>query len=309
LSVSLIIVEGPDCARKSTLVDALARALRSRVPRPHVRVLHAGPPRAHPLDEYVLPLLSYQTNHAEQHVICDRWHLGELVYPRVLGRPTQLDDPVFRYVELFLQARGAQLVVVTPEVSELRDCLARRGDDLVDDSTIEATREGFVEVATRTRLPLIWLKDETVMLELVWGIIGEAEDAAADVARLAQFVTYVGPARPRLLLLGDVRATGATPGDLRPAFMPYGATSGHYLMRALGDADGVGLANACDVDDAFELTRRLGPERVALLGRNAQRTLQWGDDRAMHAPHPQWQRRFRHHQLDEYRATLLGEYA
>ena len=48
----LIIVEGPDGAGKTTLVAALATALRASSDSASVDVLHRGPPVAHPLLEY-----------------------------------------------------------------------------------------------------------------------------------------------------------------------------------------------------------------------------------------------------------------
>lgn len=310
----LIIIEGPDCARKSTLANLLAEQIRIRTRSPHVAVLHRGPPTAHPLDEYVTPLLGYRHSQ-DRHLVCDRWHLGELVYPAIFNRPTRCDDAVFRYVELFLQSRGAYLVVVTPEVDELRDCLVRRGDDPGELARVEAVREGFISVATRTALPMTWLKDETLTGDVVWWIIDEASAAATRATPLDNYVTYVGPRWPQRLLVGDVRKTGTEPGDLRPAFMPYPATSGHYLLRALGNVapDAVGLVNGCDVDDVAVLWDALHKPQIVTLGRNAQRATRRQLDRyhwagptviPIEVPHPQWQRRFNYHNLDDYRVAM-----
>lgn len=312
----LVIVEGPDCARKSTLVDALARELEREYPHDSVEVRRAAAPSGHPLDEYVTPLLDYRP-HGGRHVLCDRWHLGEVVYPAVFDRATRLDPAVLAYVELFLRSRGALLVVVTPPVDELLRCLRTRGDPLVDERQLVVAREGFVDAATRSSLPLIWLKDEVVAHELTYAVISEALTYASLAAspRLDDFVTYVGDVAPRTILLGDVRRTGSEPGDLRPAFMPYPATSGHYLLRAFA-ADArfpgarVGLANACDVDDVRALVARLAPREVVALGANAARAVAgarlggWAAERR--APHPQYWRRFRHHDLAEYRDLVLG---
>ncbi len=303
----LILIEGPDCSRKSTLATRLDARLRALFDRDTVvETRHLGPPTGHPLDEYELPLLDYEPAR-RHHVVCDRWHLGELVYPGVLDRPSRLDDAVFHHIELLLRSRGALLVVITPDETELRACLVRRGDDPAELERVAAVREGYVRAASRTSLPLLWLKDEEVDEDLTWLVIEQAQLHEQAATALASLTTYVGPPEPRLLLLGDVRATGATPGDPRPAFMPYSATSGHYLLTALGDAiteHQVGLANACDVDDPGRLWRRVGRPPTVALGRNAQRAVTWA---VRDVPHPQWTRRFRYHDGESYRRQILGE--
>lgn len=327
----LVVVEGPDCARKSTLAQLLVDELKLREPGRPISLLHATPPTRHPLDEWELPLLDFRPLDARRRprmLVCDRWHLGELVYPEVFNRSTRFDEPTFRHVELLLRSRGALLVVVTPEVDELRECLETRGDDYVGVDQIERIREGYVRVAARTSLPLVWLKDETLDRDLVRFVIGEALHHAGVAGGLLacnfldgsypsrtpvdeNVVTYVGPRWPRLLLLGDVRrdlvdaSRAERCADKRPAFMPYPGTSGHYLLSVLGDdlvEHEVGVANACDADDPRSLWLRLGQPPTVALGRNAQRVAPW----ARPAPHPQFWRRFHHHDRDEYRRLLLG---
>lgn len=305
----LVLVEGPDCAGKSTFVEHVASVLRGTLSDLNaVRVLHRGPPVDHPLNEYVLPLLGYRPSYGQrtQHVICDRWHLGELVYPAVLDRPTKLTPGVLRYVELFLRSRGALLVTITASATRLAECLDARGDDLVRAEQAEQLRVGFLDAEQTSGLDVInVLSDEVDDRVLPWHVKGDAEGLEHDATELSRFTTYVGPRWPKLLLLGDVRATGADPDDRRPAFMPYPATSGAWLLDALADdlRVDVGLANACDVDDPRRLWEVLGQPTTVALGRNAERTVPWAD---RIAPHPQWTRRFRHHERAEYRAQVLG---
>lgn len=307
--MALFIVEGPDCAGKSTLVNALNRQLTHHFTQPNVIVRHAGPPHSHPLDEYELPLVDYVLNAEQEHIICDRWHLGELVYPGIFGRPTQLDEAVFQHIEMFLQARGALVVLVDAPLVRLRECLEVRGDDLVVDEQLEAIRSGFHDVVKRTRLPVVHLDhDDARDPQTVNWLIAEAMNVAQTSWMLRNFVTYIGPRWPRLLLLGDVRATGTDPVDRRPAFMPYRSTSGHYLLRALAETDlsQVGIANACDVDNVTELLTAFGTGSaltVVTLGVNAKRVVPQAN---RHVPHPQWFRRFHHRDIDVYRDAILG---
>ena len=118
----LIICEGPDSVGKSSLAARFKQHVErgSGVGESGVELLHKGPPVLHPLDEYVVPLLHYRPFRGE-HVVCDRWHWGEGVYPQVFPRSTQFDDAVRYYTELFLMSRGAYVVHVSgPEDKDQR---------------------------------------------------------------------------------------------------------------------------------------------------------------------------------------------
>src|SRR5215212_9925147 len=104
----LIILEGPDCSGKTTLADQLQVEIE-RTTKEEVLRLSSGPPTGHPLDEYVVPLLGYRPA-TGTHIICDRLHWGETVYPMILKRPSGLDGAIFAYIEAFLMSRGAYVV-------------------------------------------------------------------------------------------------------------------------------------------------------------------------------------------------------
>lgn len=305
----LIILEGPDCAGKTTLAMRLETAIRRRYPASD-EILHltSGPPERHPLDEYVVPLLGYRPM-SGTHVICDRLHLGERVYPQVFGRSSEMNHAVFMHTESFLQSRGALVIYVMPPVATLVHRMQLRGDDLVRPEQLAAIRAGFVKTTRETVLPHLITDD------------GEVIDATLERARLIEvgaaplnpFVTYTGPPHPFRLLLGDVRGPAFRTDDpidkIRPAFMPYRSMSGAYLWKTLGRSENTGLragnigvANACDVDDPRELWHVLGRPQVVTLGRNAARAFSGAHE----APHPQWVRRFHHNRVDDYNIVLTS---
>src|SRR5580765_4211415 len=146
----LIIIEGPDGVGKTTLAESLAKELAES--GDEVELLHRGPPKSHPLDEYVLPLLDYVPG-LGRHVICDRWHWGEAVYPQVLDRTSLLDDPVFRYIEMFLRSRGALVVRPYASLELLTSRLLVRGDNLIGVDQLEEIRRGYLRVSSWSRLP------------------------------------------------------------------------------------------------------------------------------------------------------------
>lgn len=126
----LLICEGGDGVGKSTLVGDVTDTLREMYPGDTVEVWRKGPPKSHPIEEYVTPLLSYQPGR-RHHIICDRWHIGELVYPKIFGRTSQFDAETFAYVESFLKSRGAYLSYIQRDHVDVINTLTTRGDDLV----------------------------------------------------------------------------------------------------------------------------------------------------------------------------------
>ena len=294
----LIILEGTDLAGKTTLATRLQTYLAVKYPRHTVTLLHRGPPApgTHPLDEYVQPLLDYVPG-GNEHVICDRWHWGEYVYPEVKRRRTKMTPGIFDYVEMFLKMRGAVTVHVTAPIAVLVDRYARRGDDYVTLGDLRPISEGFQLAENES---ITGYRPTSSTPEHIADVARFAEQRAA---RFTRFVTPVGQMRPDVLLLGDVRAS-LKRGERSTAFMPYPATSGHYLtwaIRAAGIPElrrNATIANACDVDDVEALYLELCKPAVVALGERAHRSL-GGIPHAV-VPHPQYVRRFHYARAAEY---------
>lgn len=301
----LIILEGPDLSGKTTLAERLVTYLGAKFSRSSVTLIHRGPPRSHPLNEYVTPLLDYRPD-SGQHIICDRWHLGEMIYPAVMGRKTQMTPGVFQYIEWFLRSRGALIVKLVPPWNELEERYEVRGDRLLNWKQLKhahklwsGLRAGGVGWTFSTPTP-DWVYDQ-------------AYSASRYTHRPPYFTTYVGPQLPDVLLVGDQRVCV---GDgckhwtyhdpLGPAFMPFPGTSGQFLLDALTHVDvgssigRYGLINACDVDDVAEFVHRFKTPRVIALGRQAERCLKKAEVNHAVVPHPQFVRRFHNHALVEY---------
>lgn len=159
----LIIVEGPDGAGKSTLVNQLTEYI---IHSTHARVmrLHARSPKpgSDSFKEYVVPLLGYRP-YDPFHVICDRWHLGERVYPKILGRETDMTREVFDRVEGFLDSRGAILVRPYVSVSTLKERIIRRGDDLIVPEMMGNIAYGYNYTFKITKLPVMTYNPATTL--------------------------------------------------------------------------------------------------------------------------------------------------
>jgi thymidylate kinase len=104
----MLIVEGPDGVGKTVL----CKKLLERLPD-HIYSHFSRPPKV--FDQYwgwadrVHPLL-----------VQDRFHLGELVYPKVRGEESQLDPETYRLVDAKIRQAGGFIVLVTAEISLIR---------------------------------------------------------------------------------------------------------------------------------------------------------------------------------------------
>jgi hypothetical protein len=310
----LILLEGPDGAGKSTLARAIARKLQASEPTALVQLMASGPPRFHPLVEYEARLFDYRPLEG-RHVIADRWHLGERIYPKILGRDSMYDDAMFWHTELFLQSRGALLVhVTTADVETLERRVSERGDDLVKVTQLGGISLKFWDVVTSSILHKRHFvtsdtRDVHESQHNVDALIRTARVLEQRHDPLSRFVRYVGPTRPDLLLLGDkVNPNAKGLQHNPPAFMPYRSTSGHYLLDALLTHPAVGryligLGNACDEDDTRRLWSTLGKPKTVTLGREAWASVNFPT--ARHVGHPQWVRRFHHEEQAMYASHII----
>lgn len=308
----LIIVEGSDLSGKSTFCAGLQTYLSAKYPRAITTLLHRGPPTSHPLDEYVRPLLRYRPT-GKEHVICDRWHLGELVYSQLLRRPTKMTPAVFRYVEAFLESRGAIMVVIDQPADVLRQRYAERGDQTR--TLHEVLRASDLFVNTIKRSTLTWAN--VTRNPMVTAIHDIAYRHQIEASNISPF-TYVGSLRPDTIYVGDRRSCE---GGLRcahkvkhaewfPAFGPYPNTSGAFLFDQLPASKRFGVMNINDVDAGAALgliqwkSPSALPARVVALGRVASRILKHYGVVHTAVAHPQYIKRFHHREHEWYRELL-----
>lgn len=317
----LIIIEGPDGAGKSTLAAELTQSITRHMAGESVEYRHTGVPSGHPLDEYLRPLTSYRPG-SQRHVIIDRWHLGESVYPAIRNRATQLTWEVNWAIEAYLRRLGALLVLCHQSRAEYERVFAE--PDRVADrwqldelSLVEKLFADTYATSTVTRLMSDFSeRTDTHIRDILYAAITTEKHAADRVDDYT--VTYTGPPVPELLLVGDVRhgfdvdpaccGVGIRENLHDPAFVPFRATSGDYLLRALRlttNPAAVGLVNACDIDHVDRVWRRLGGPPVVALGRNACRKLDQLNVPHGSVPHPQYVRRFHHKQVQRYADDIV----
>ena len=288
----IIVLEGPDLAGKSTM----AKALKQRMP--YSVILKQGPPRdgRSILETYLLPIETFN----RETLILDRWHVGELIYGPLLRGKSLLTGQQADYIDMVLQTYGAYFFHVSAPLNVLQDRYDMRADDLIKRDQLQDIQLGYLDRLIN--------RDH-------WAIVANFGSQQLPETplrpRSPRAGRYIGPERPKVLLLGDKR------NDERFIFpfVPERASSGHWLMGAMHVASvnhmDVGIMNACEVDPGvlFAQWQDLGMPPIVTMGVNAAR--QWriahgGDwaDVATHTKHPQWMRRFAYTAMKDYGQTI-----
>jgi hypothetical protein len=131
---------------------------------------------------------------------------------------------------------------------------------------------------------------------------------------LREHPMYVGPLRPKLLLVGERPNEKANAVFHEAPFLPYPATSAQYLLDNVllpewFTAAHIGLTNAYghgdEELDLHDLYSRLWCPRTVALGKVADQQLTAHDVPHSAVPHPQYIRRFLYSSAGEYRRAIL----
>lgn len=148
----IVIIEGPDCAGKTTLAEAICAATGAAY-------RHEGPPPATTLD-----LAAYYgqrimlAEHAGGNVVFDRLALGELVYGPVARGASRITHEDFAMFERLRKVAGARHVVCLPSFETCRKAWAPRAragqEYITDPARFADVWDGFYKLAHRYKLEL-----------------------------------------------------------------------------------------------------------------------------------------------------------
>ena len=314
------MIEGTDASGKSTLIEAVNEELVSRYGTERIARFHKGKPeeatRRWVLKDYVTSI--EKQNWFRSIALSDRWHWGEVTYAPKYRPETNKDGygllgkAGWRWVELFLMSRGvAQYWLYQPlEVIEAR--LSARGDEFVKVDDLREILDQYHIASEQSRLSGK-IQPEADSIEFVPQLAKDIVDNAALVEEQSKFLElfpyYIGPTRPKVLLVGDERNIVKRYGEETTLpFMPVDGNSAEYLLTALPDDlwMQVGIININDGDNKLSfnaLWNALGFPKIAVLGRLAEKTLSKipvHEDYYTVLPHPQYVRRFFNKTKEEY---------
>lgn len=139
----VIIVEGIDGSGKSTLVDSLESMIPDNY---HVLRMHRGPIQDTVENEYIEPLTSLSSN---QFLLADRWHVGEMIYGPIYRGESLVSGLYENLIESYLDSIGAVKIILQPDISEVRQRLADRGEDYLLEEHVEEVYKFYGQYADK----------------------------------------------------------------------------------------------------------------------------------------------------------------
>jgi hypothetical protein len=280
----LFVIEGLDQTGKTTLAQTLATIL------PQAKIVHAAKPKAHPLVDYEQEVSEYHP--ANGHLILDRFHVGEMVWPKIFERKSEFDWAMYRHVEMFLRSRGGIVIHAFRALSKLADELE---DEPVTIQQATIAADLFSEAHEMgSMLRLNYDYEAASRIGLYVTHAHQAQSAARKVFKVSS--EWIGNPRPQVLLVGE--RPNAQDGMAFVPFMPFRNASGHFLMEELAYTDwrNTAICNAYRSDGTEEqlepLWHAMGDPKVIALGRVAEAVCEEMRIPFVHAVHPQFARRF-----------------
>ncbi len=168
----LIIIEGVDGTGKTTLASLFHDYYNAKI-------LHRGVPVKHPLIEYTADLAGYRPG-SGKHIVCDRWHIGELVYGPLYRGYSALSSSAFVAVDELLFENGALLVHAKDNIDViLRRLSIRSRFDEPDRAALAQAQAGFERVLPLSILPRIAFSASGELLRSVNDIASMAREVEA----------------------------------------------------------------------------------------------------------------------------------
>lgn len=132
----LIVLEGPDWSGKSTIAEELAN-------KHGFAVWHKGPIEDEVSVEYVQPIIRFSHNTMPRRVVCDRWHLGEMIYGPILRGESKVSLQQAEMIDQLILNAGGILVYVDQPLGVLERRAEKRPDDLVYANYLPAIRSFY----------------------------------------------------------------------------------------------------------------------------------------------------------------------
>jgi hypothetical protein len=288
-----IIIEGADKTGKTTLANAIVKKFGCKY-------VHFGKPKKRAATEYAEYLLSTNENQ-----VCDRFHLGELVYGPIFRGGAAIDDVEFATIERLLRLKQAILIQTTTDVTLANSRLAvSTQDEAVDSKQNQVAIRGFKQVIKRSNLQHIIKYDGSNydnLNQLLSKLVVLKYSVERDQALIQNFCTGIGtPSGKKIVLVGESVNKNITWLNL-----PFDkGFSSQFLLDSLKAANvPEHLVYVCNADKltSHELELLTHDKTLFItLGNKANTRLNHFDIPHSALPHPQYVKRFQWKNKDQY---------
>jgi len=140
-----IIIEGPDCGGKTSLINSLFRDYKR---------IHNG---VFPTSDEAMLAYSHQLNCMRENTIFDRMHLSELIYGKVM-RDTVPEISLYGATEMLAAYRDSVIIVCLPPIEiAIASWKERKGIEYIKDEGKMREVHGLFECSAElTKLPLMF---------------------------------------------------------------------------------------------------------------------------------------------------------
>jgi len=141
-TIYTIVIEGCDLCGKSTLVKRLSEKY-------NLDIMHCT---SHDPKDYTF----YFNLLRKKNVVYDREWIGELIYPEIYMRISQLSIPEANNLMKFSNENNVKTLVLTCENEELQKRLSIRGEEVESvKENLSKINDSFVKYANQFNIPLV----------------------------------------------------------------------------------------------------------------------------------------------------------
>lgn len=150
----LIILEGADGTGKTCLAQSLTAHIKKLYPNDPITYLHKGPPKHDWMNEYCKPITEWYHPTNSRHLILDRWHWGERVWPAIFGRESIMDDYAWKFTEDLIRRNGGVVIHCHQHIETQQEVMRARGEDIPDFDQLMRVMDAYDRIKLETRLPV-----------------------------------------------------------------------------------------------------------------------------------------------------------
>lgn len=299
--MSVIIIDGPEKAGKTTTIAALKKALSKNF---SVEIVKWGPVK--PDDRVYSDLLKEHSATIHHVAIWDRGWPSEYVYGKLLGRKDHRmsEDPWLGawLHDRAVQANGLRVMMLGPSIEKL--------SKLRDNSDLEVSPEKEVELYREYAMRFGWKilegykHSKTDLQSNVLSIIQDLNAIYASIQNQPVPPNWAGPQDAEVVVVGNTLSDKPVPGG----WLPFTSRMTTMFARSLGDkAIKLAWTNVRDCNPAYLRDRKviISCGNVSHLWIRNYVANKETNQKILYIPHPSYLFRFKNEKTDhEIRRTF-----